>query len=240
MEKNIVLAIEKEAEYIQRKVVEGDNTANFYEYLAQAGYSDVDEFRSDKFFYYIKQFNIVAKDSVPDNIQPAMYDAYITNKAFCFFIECDTIFAMVPNGFTKEKEELFNEHGIKCYKYGSELAGSFIGHPNDFRFCIGFLKPDVDMDRLHLLKKTYDFLLPYYPELVIDNNDFMYKGKKVCGSISFEMNDLYVFGLNVSLVDMRGLIEELGIMKDKIPGCLPPVENIKELLKNEVRGWLRQ
>lgn len=240
MEKNIQLAIEKEAEYIQRKVIGGDNTANFYEYLAEGGYYDVNEFRFDKFFHYIRQFSIEPKDSVPDNIQAAMYESYVTNKPFCFFIECDRIFAMVPNGFTKEMEDLFNAHGIKCYKYGSELAGSFIGNPNDFRFCIGFLKSDSDTNKQYLLKKIYDFLLPYYPELVMDNNDLMYKGKKVCGSISFEIGNFYVFGLNVSFVDMRDLIEELGIMKDKVPGCLPPVENIKELLKNEVRGWLKQ
>ena len=58
MEKNIELAIQKEEEYIQRKVYELDNTANIYDYLSEAGYDDVEEFRKDAADYYLHSQNM--------------------------------------------------------------------------------------------------------------------------------------------------------------------------------------
>ena len=45
--KDIAKAIKKEEEYLYHKVELLDNTANIYEYLAEAGYDDINEYDSE-------------------------------------------------------------------------------------------------------------------------------------------------------------------------------------------------
>ena len=56
--KNIELAVQKEQEYLQEKVVNGNNKANIFEYLKVAGYDDLEEFRRDKIYFSIRACNI--------------------------------------------------------------------------------------------------------------------------------------------------------------------------------------
>ena len=79
----------------------------------------------------------------------------------------------------------------------------------------------------------------YYPELSLDGNDFMYDGKKVAGTVDFKHNDMHMFAINISIIDMYDIINELGIKKEKIPGCLPYIDNLKNILKTEVESWLK-
>jgi hypothetical protein len=46
MEKNIALAIQKEGDYIYDKVNNNDVELNIYDYLADAGYTDLEEYRN--------------------------------------------------------------------------------------------------------------------------------------------------------------------------------------------------
>ena len=56
--KDIAKAIKKEEEYLYHKVELLDNTANIYEYLAEAGYDDINEFRNDAQEYYLHSQNM--------------------------------------------------------------------------------------------------------------------------------------------------------------------------------------
>ena len=62
--KDIAKAIKKEEEYLYHKVELLDNTANIYEYLAEAGYDDINEFRNDE---TVSRVNATAKISTPAN-----------------------------------------------------------------------------------------------------------------------------------------------------------------------------
>lgn len=240
MEKNIQLAIQKEKEYIQRKIIGGDNTANLYDYLSQAGYEDIEEFHYDKYFYCIKESNIISVTDSATVLQPLAYYNYQNGIPFCYFVEYDKNFALVPLSFSTEDEQRFNEYGFDCFKCGYDDGGIILTDPRDFRFCIAFDKPDINRTQHYLLNKLYNCLLQYYPDLMIDENDFMYNGKKVAGSVVFSTNKLYIFAINISIIDMREYAEELGIIKTKIPGCLPYIDGLKNILKNEVESWLTQ
>ena len=58
--KDIAKAIKKEEEYLYHKVELLDNTANIYEYLAEAGYDDINEFRNDapSYYFYCAHYSI--------------------------------------------------------------------------------------------------------------------------------------------------------------------------------------
>lgn len=239
MEKDIVLAIQKEEEYIQRKIVGGDNTANLYDYLAKAGYIDINDFNYDKFFYNLTSLNITSVTDSATVLQPMAYNNYLNGISFCYFVEYDKHFALVPMSFSQEDEERFNEYGFDCFKCGYDDGGIILTDPRDFRFCIAFDKPNINRMPSYILNELYSFLLTYYPELTIDENDFMYDGKKVAGCVRFDTPDLSVFAINISIIDMYDYAEELGIIKTKIPGCLPYVEGLKDILKNKVKTWLR-
>lgn len=52
--KDIRTAIEKEEEYLRRKVGRGDNTANIYDYIIFGGYDNLIEFYSDRAEYLLR------------------------------------------------------------------------------------------------------------------------------------------------------------------------------------------
>ena len=62
--KDIAKAIKKEEEYLYHKVELLDNTANIYEYLAEAGYDDINEFRNDAQEYYLHSQNMTLENYV--------------------------------------------------------------------------------------------------------------------------------------------------------------------------------
>jgi hypothetical protein len=233
--KNIELAIQKEQEYLQEKVVNGNNKANIFKYLIVAGYDDLEEFRRDKMYYGIKKCNITPVTDSATVLQPLAYQNYQNSIPFCFFVEYDKPFALVPFGFTDD--ERFSQYGLDCFRCGYENGGIIVTDQRDFRFCIAI--PESDNCNKRLQERIFNFLKGYYPELSMDGNDFMYDGKKVAGIVDFTYNGMYMFAINVSIIDMYDTINELGIIKDKIPGCLPHIDNLKNILKNEVESWLR-
>jgi len=240
MEKNIELAIQKEEEYIQHKVIEGDNSKTLLDYLAEAGYFDLEDFKQDRFFYVMKTAGIIPVSDSATVLQPLAYEHYQQGAPFCYFVEYNKYFALVPLSFSPEDEQRFNEYGFDCFKCGYNNGGIILTDPLDFRMCIAIPNESFNRIKPYILNKLHNFLLRYYPDIIIDNNDFMYNGKKVAGSVDFGTSQLYIFAISVSFVDMYEYAEELGIIKDKIPGCLPDSGNLKDLLKTEVTQWLRQ
>ena len=233
--KNIELAVQKEQEYLQEKVVNGNNKANIFEYLKVAGYDDLEEFRRDKIYFSIRACNITPITDSATVLQPLAYQYYQNKVPFCFFVEYDKPFALVPFEFADD--EKFSQYGLDCFRCGYEKGGIIISNEKDFRLCIAI--PYIDDFNKIFKERIFNFLKEYYPELSLDGNDFMYDGKKVAGTVDFKHNGMYMFAINISIIDMYDIINELGIKKEKIPGCLPYIDNLKNILKTEVESWLK-
>lgn len=240
MEKNIEIAIRKEGEYLQRKLFDGDGTANIFEYLSEGGYDNIPEFERDKFFYTLANYGITCVTDTATVLQPLAYQNYMNRTPFCYFVEYDKPFALVPFSFSQEEETKLNDFGFDCFKCGYDNGGVILTDPMDFRLCIAFNKPNKNVMVPYLLNDLYEFLLNYYPGLYVDGNDFMYEGKKVAGCSYFNTTDMCAFAIHISIVDMREFVESSGYMKEKIPGCLPHVDGLKDLLKTKVETWLRR
>lgn len=237
--KNIALAIQKEQEYLDEKLNKGNNRANIHDYLDSCGYSDLNEFNKDKFWYNVANCNITSVSDSATVLQPLAYTNYQNSTPFCYFVEYDKPFALVPISLSQEDEDRYNEAGLDCFKPGYDTTGGgvIITHNNDFRFCI--CVPNDNNYKGYFLERTFELLKEYYPDVYGDGNDIMYDNKKICGTVTFRNESIIVFAANVSLVDMSETIEELGIIKSKQPGCLPYIENIKRTFKEEVKLWLR-
>lgn len=236
--KNIELAIQKEQEYFDEKLNKGNNKANIHDYLDSCGYSDLDEFEKDKFWYNVANCDITPVSDFASILQPLAYTNYQNATPFCYFVEYDKPFALVPVTLSHEDEDMYNEAGLDCFKpgYNTSGGGVIITHNDDFRFCI--CVPNDNNYSNFFFKRTLELLEKYYPGVYGNGNDIMYDNKKVCGTVTFSNQNIIVFAANVSLVNMSETIDELGIVKTKQPGCLPYIENIKEIFKEEVESWL--
>jgi lipoate-protein ligase A len=237
--KNIALAIQKEREYLNEKINNGNNKVNIHDYLDSCGYSDLEEFGIDKFWYKVANCNIVSVTDSATILQPLAYTNYQNATPFCYFVEYNKPFALVPISLSQEDENRYEENGLDCFKPGYDTSGGgvIITHNDDFRFCI--CVPYENNYNDYFFKKSFETVKKYYPDVYADGNDMMYGNRKVCGTVTFSNDSIIVFAMNLSLVDMSETINNLGITKAKQPGYLPYMENIKNTLKEEVKLWLR-
>lgn len=237
MEKNIELAIQKEEEYIQRKVYQEDNTANIYDYLAEAGYDDIEEFREDKTIYLLKHQNYII-DEVPE-IKEDCYVDKIKNKipAFVYIIHSGNNFAFVPNTF--DKDDILAEYNIIPARMNYEAKnGVIITSDGDLRVVL--IMPDfIEIPQNYFLIKIRDYLSKYFADVRIDNNDIMLNNKKVLGSGLKNENSMNVFMFQITFVDRSELIKKICTTSIKEPGFIDPNIVSPEQLKNEFLSWLQ-
>lgn len=237
MEKNIALAIQKEEEYIQRKVYQEDNTANIYNYLAEAGYDNISEFREDKTIYLLKHQNYII-DEVPE-IKEDCYVDKIKNKipAFVYIIHSGNNFAFVPNTF--DKDDILAEYNIIPARMNYEAKnGVIITSDGDLRVVL--IIPDfIEIPQNYFLIKIRDYLSNYFDDVRIDNNDIMLNNKKVLGSGLKNENSMNVFMFQITFVDRSELIKKICTTSVKEPGYIDPNIVSPEQLKNEFLSWLQ-
>lgn len=247
MEKNIELAIQKEIEYITDKV-ERLMDVNIYDYLAVAGYDDLNEFNADKSKYNrskirerVSVLNIEPVSGSADILQPMAYQNYQEGIPFCYFVEFNKVMALLP--LENPWEGLLDEKGIPFFKCGNSDGGLILSYPQDLNCCICLPKKRIpELDLSVLMEQFFKILQTYFPTITMDGNDVMCDGKKVVGTVGFEYNGMIMFAFHMSIVDSNSALRELGIVDDeteKQPGCLPYYEGIKDIIKDKITQCLR-
>lgn len=246
MDPNIIMALEQMSMYINDKVNLGRNV-NVFDYLSKAGYTNLEQFHADKTEYYkqnipfnLKLLQIKCVSDSATVLQPLAYENYANKKSFCYFVEYNDTMALIPQSF--ENTDILTELGIDYFKPGYVEGGSIISHPNDFNCAISFdssLVPEITAE--YFINRFKDLLNKYYDNsITIDNNDLMCNGKKIAGAASLVYKGIFMFAIHISIVDMKDIIDSVGLTYEKIPGSLPTLDNvnIKEILKTEVQSWL--
>ena len=239
MEKDIKLAIQLEEEYLNRKVNLHDGTANIYEYLNQAGYDNIDEYNNDAQEYIITSQDYIVVEEPYISIELALPYMQSETPALLYAINCGEKYGFVPNSY--DNESLLSKYGYKQIKLGYDNSnGPILSSDGDLRIFIVLNKhPYIDIDNLFFHKKLKNFLLQYYDNVKIDNNDILINDKKICGGIINNYNsNILVVVFQINFIDKYNDIINICGKSQKTPGFIDNKLLDAEKIKNEFIKWL--
>lgn len=241
MEKNIALAIQKEEEYIQRKVYQGDNTANIYDYLAEAGYDNIEEFREDAREYYLHSQNMILErvyittESLNEWVELAMSNKKLFRSSDVEDPSLGTV-AIVGKDFNEFDK--FNNEGVYPVVF-NYMRGCIITGIDDLNFCLCLPKKSwLNLDRI-ILNKLANFISLKNNNVIIDANDILLDNKKVVGLAIIDNKEMSCIICHISLTDYNDIIYKLCPPHNgKNPGF---IDNItKKEFEEEIQSWLIQ
>ena len=238
MEKNIALAIQKEEEYIYDKVNNNDVELNMYDYLAEAGYTDLEEYRRDAKDYWVKSQNYeVVEEPVINADVPV---PYLTNQtpAFLYTINCTYNYAFIPTSYNNY--DLIEQYGYTPVKLGYENSnGPILSSNGDLRIYLILKKNEhIEITYHYFLIKLKEYFDRYFDNVEISNNDILINGEKVLGGAMIEYNGLLIVVFQINFVDKREDIISICGITPKIPGCVDSSVVTAEQIKNEFLLWL--
>lgn len=237
--KDIKNAIQAQHKYRQALEV-NPFEANIYEYLAPYGYTDLDDFTSDKIEYLLKNSNIPITITNPDEcLQSDLLEILATKQQLFISINNGKIFAWHQN---KDIDtELFENYGIPIYETHGE-GGTIISGPDDLDVALVLDRNDWDIIKSdYLLEALAQMVKKYLPNytIEIDNNDILCDGKKIIGATTGEVGSKLLYMAHISFYDFSALTKIL-CNKDsnKTPGCMP-AELSRATLLEEIKSWFK-
>jgi hypothetical protein len=238
MEKNIALAIQKEEEYIYDKVNNNDVELNIYDYLAEAGYTDLEEYRRDAKDYWVKSQNYEVVEEPVINVDVPV--PYLTNQtpAFLYTINCTYNYAFIPTSYNNY--DLIEQYGYTPVKLGYENSnGPILSSNGDLRIYLILKKNEhIEITYHYFLIKLKEYFDRYFDNVEISNNDILINGEKVLGGAMIEYNGLLIVVFQINFVDKREDIISICGITPKIPGCVDSSVVTAEQIKNEFLLWL--
>lgn len=238
--KDIKNAIQAQQEYRQALEVNPFKT-NIYEYLAPYGYTDLDDFTSDKIEYLLKNSNIPITITTPEVGIAITLDNFTHDQQQAVFgINNEKIYAWHCNDDINT--ELFNDYGIPIYETGTE-GGTILGSPDDLD--IALILSHDDFDECNFYKYFNNRLAAYLcaalpeHEVVADNNDILIDSKKIMGSSIAITDNCLLYVAHISFYDFSALAEILcDKNSNKTPGCVP-AELSRATLLEEIESWFK-
>ena len=238
MEKNIALAIQKEKQYIYDKTHTDNVFLNIHDYLAEAGYTDLEEYRKDAKDYWVKSQNYeVVEEPVINADVPV---PYLTNgiPAFLYTINCAYNYAFIPMSYTNY--ELLEQYGYTPVKLGYENSnGPILSANGDLRIYLMLKKNEyIEITYHYFLIKLKEYLDGYFDDVAISNNDILINGEKVLGGAMIELNGMLIVVFQINFVNKREDIINICGITPKIPGCVDSSVVTAEQIKNEFLTWL--
>ena len=238
MEKNIALAIQKEEQYIYDKAHTGNVSLSICDYLAEAGYTNLNEYRKDAKDYWVKSQNYeVVEEPVIDANVPV---PYLTNgiPAFLYTINCEYNYAFIPISYTNY--ELLEQYGFTPVKLGYENSnGPILSANGDLRIYLILKKNEcIEITYHYFLIKLKEYLDRYFDDVAISNNDIMINSEKVLGGAMIELNGLLIVVFQINFINKREDIINICGVTPKIPGCIDSSVVTAEQIKNEFLSWL--
>lgn len=244
MDKDIKYAIDQENNYWYDLLDRRDAYANLKNYIAKAGYTDINEYNKDKEEYfgtYIKQFNYeVIEQPYISPVMPKPYFDYNT-AAFLYTINCKTNYAFITNEF--ERYDILKKYNYEPVKLGYNSINQLILSSNkDLR--IYLIVPSNKRAKFkHPLEffknKIKDLLSRYYDNVTIKENDIFIDNKMVCGCASIFCDNSYAFMFQINFDDKSKIIKEIFGEITTPPTYIDSNVLSQEELKNEFLSWLK-
>lgn len=162
---------------------------------------------------------------------------YIINRipAIVYNINDDNLLAFVPNNF--EKYNILEENNIIYQKVNYVTdKGVIITGDGDLKFVI--IMPDnIDINIYYFIRKIKNYLLKYFINVDVHNNDIMIKKKKVIGTVKNNINNMNVFMFQITFNDRTELIKKICTESIKEVGFIDPNILNAETLLEEILSW---
>ena len=238
MEKNITLAIQKEEQYIYDKTHTDNVFLSMRDYLAEAGYTNLNEYRKDAKDYWVKSQNYEVVEEPVINVNVPV--PYLTNgiPAFLYTINCEYNYAFIPISYTNY--ELLEQYGYTPVKLGYENSnGPILSANGDLRIYLILKKNEhIEITYHYFLIKLKEYLDGYFDNVAISNNDILINGEKVLGGAMIEHNGLLIVVFQINFINKREDIINICGITPKTPGCIDSSVVTAEQIKNEFLSWL--
>lgn len=235
--KNIKEAIELEQQYIQFRL-ENKEPFSLAEEIKKYGFTNLDEYFDEKLKYQISQLNFTVEEVLPFTAADAMLQLIQERKNGILLMNTDqTVVYHGSEDFNREYCEQNNIPVIEHYSIGGTLVAS------DGELSIGVCMPRLEgINREYMLLKLKEIFDKYYEqgEVVIDNNDLLINGKKVCGTTVYPIKEVFGFLAQFSFDDKTDLISKICYPSksgsSKQPGFIDKIT--RKQLREEVIAWL--
>lgn len=236
MTKNIAKAYEAEMQYYKDKDRLHSNVLDIMDYIGPCGYDTYEEYWNDVQEYKFKTTNyeIIEAEDIAEDV----YLNHIKTRtpAFFYLINSSNNYAFVPQNF--KHDEIFEEYNIiPAHMTYIANNGIIITSNGDLRVVI--ISYDVKYPIENLLIKLKNYLLNYFNNVVVDNNDILIDNKKICGSGFMTINGMNVYMFQITFVDRVDLIKKICKNSIKEPGYIDPNIVSQYKLKDEFISWLR-
>lgn len=226
-------AIELENEYIQYRL-NGEEPFYLEDEIKKYGFSTLEDYFEQKTEYLVSQTEFTVEDVYPMNAAGVMLKLISSKEPGILLMDTDIL--VVYHGDEDFNREYCEKHGIPVvdyYAHGGTLIAS------DGELSVGICMPNTTgVSADWMLFKFRDILSKYMDNVVVDKNDIMVDGKKVCGSTTYSDADTFAFIIQFSFDDKSELISAIcpPPKTGKLPGFITKLT--REQLRNEVKEWL--
>lgn len=230
---DICEAIKKESQYIQYRL-QGKEPFSLISEIQKCGFDTLEQYFNAKLDYQISQLNFTVKEVFPFSAAADMLNLMKTKTNGILLMDTDqTVVYHGSEEYNREYCETNNIPVIEHYSNGGTLIAS------DGELSIGVCMPYFEglsgEYMLNKLKKIFD---KYYDDVIVDNNDILIEGKKVCGSTVYPTIEVFGFIAQFSFDDKSDLISAIcrSSNSNKIPGYITKLT--REELRQEILQWL--
>lgn len=232
---NIENAIKIEEQYIQYRL-NNKEPFSLEDEIKKCGFDNLEQYFDKKLDFQISQLNFSVEDVLPFTATDAMLNLMNTKTNGILLMNTDqTVVYHGSKDFNREYCEENNIPVIEHYSNGGTLVAS------DGELSIGICMPFFNgLSGRYMLLKLKNIFDKYYDDVVIDNNDIMIDGKKVCGTTVYPTSEVFGFLAQFSFDDKSELISKICYPSEsdsnKIAGYIDKLT--REELRKEVLEWL--
>lgn len=235
--KDIEGAIKLEEKYIQYRM-DDKEPFSLEDEIKKYGFDNLKQYFDEKLNFQISQLSFSVKEVVPFTAAEAMLNLMKTKTNGILLMNTDqTVVYHGSKDFNRQYCEENNIPIIEHYSNGGTLVAS------DGELSIGICMPFFNgLSGEYILLKLKEILDKYYNhnEVVIDNNDLMIDGKKVCGTTVYPTSEIFGFLAQFSFDDKSELISKICYPSEsgseKTAGYIDKLT--REELRKEVLEWL--
>lgn len=234
MEKDIVKAIEKEKEYLGYRK-QGKEPFHLVDVIKECGFESLSEYFEEKTKYEFEHLQFKAIETSPEKAVSDIMNCIINKKTTILFAE--TPFTLVWNGINSSFNETYcKEHQIPVFPLYTG-GGTIVSTKGDLN--IGICVPDRNKIKSYFVLNGLVKIFQKYTNknVVIDGNDILIDNKKVVGSATYRLNNMFVFIAPVSLTEKTELINNICVKKSSKTPTHIDFMTANEL-KQEVTQWL--
>lgn len=232
---NIENAIKIEEQYIQHRL-NGEEPFNLEDEIKKYGFDNLEHYFNEKLDFQISELNFSVEEVLPFTAAAAMLNLMKTKTNGILLMNTDqTVVYHGSKDFNREYCEKNNIPVIEHYSNGGTLVAS------DGELSIGVCMPFFDgLSGSYMLLKLKNILDKYYDDVMVDNNDILINGKKVCGTTVYPTSEIFGFLAQFSFDDKTELISKICYPSEsgsgKVVGYIDKLT--REELRKEVLEWL--